>query len=214
MPQARVPLGPKLLHYITLLFRIHFPDYVIIFYNTELVSNCFLGYVISYVVTSIPYKHPYKHRITLQSMVHAKVWKSGKEELLRPRGAAPSCLQSIQMCTTSGLSPNISSPSWIATNACIAFRKGVHTNWKTCWNECAAIVVVALHQRYLNQLRSPDPVKTAITKGLLDKIRTLKVKILTLKATHMDIERHLHRTNTARRSNAWIHRDPTLQELN
>ena len=46
-----VPLGPKLLHYITLLFRIIFPDYVIIFYITELVSNYFLGYVISGVVS-------------------------------------------------------------------------------------------------------------------------------------------------------------------
>ena len=42
-----IPLGPKLLHYIALLFRIHFPDYVIIFYITELVSKYFLGYVIS-----------------------------------------------------------------------------------------------------------------------------------------------------------------------
>ena len=45
-----VPLGPKLLHYITLLFRIIFPDYVIILYITESVSNYFPGYVISYVV--------------------------------------------------------------------------------------------------------------------------------------------------------------------
>ena len=36
-----LPLGPKLLHYITLLFRIHFPDYVIIFYITELVLKLF-----------------------------------------------------------------------------------------------------------------------------------------------------------------------------
>ena len=43
-------LGPKLLHYITLLFRINLPDYVIIFYITELVLNYFLGYVISCVV--------------------------------------------------------------------------------------------------------------------------------------------------------------------
>ena len=47
---SELPLGPKLLHYITLLFRINFPDYVIIFYITELVSNYFLGYVISCVV--------------------------------------------------------------------------------------------------------------------------------------------------------------------
>ena len=45
-----IPLRPKLLHYITLLFRINFPDYVRLFYFTELVSNYFLGYVISYVV--------------------------------------------------------------------------------------------------------------------------------------------------------------------
>ena len=42
--------GPKLLHYITLLFRIHFPDYVIILYITEQFSNYFLGYVICCVV--------------------------------------------------------------------------------------------------------------------------------------------------------------------
>ena len=48
--QYKIPLGPKLLHYITLLFRINFPDYVIIFYIAELVSNYFLGYVISCVV--------------------------------------------------------------------------------------------------------------------------------------------------------------------
>ena len=47
----QVPLGPKLLHYIMLLFRINFLDYVIILYITELVSNYFLGYVISCVVT-------------------------------------------------------------------------------------------------------------------------------------------------------------------
>ena len=47
----RIPLGPKLLHYITLLFRINFPDYVMIFYITELVSNYFLGDVISGVVS-------------------------------------------------------------------------------------------------------------------------------------------------------------------
>ena len=46
-----IPLGPKLLHYITLLLRINFPDYVIILYITELVSNYFLGYVICCVVT-------------------------------------------------------------------------------------------------------------------------------------------------------------------
>ena len=46
-----IPLGPKLLHYITLLFRINFPDYVIIFYITELVLNYFLNYVISCVVS-------------------------------------------------------------------------------------------------------------------------------------------------------------------
>ena len=34
-----LPLGPKLLHYITLLFRIEFPDYVITLYITDLVSN-------------------------------------------------------------------------------------------------------------------------------------------------------------------------------
>ena len=39
-----LPLGPQLLHYITLLFRINFPDYVIILYITELVLNYFLGY--------------------------------------------------------------------------------------------------------------------------------------------------------------------------
>ena len=32
-------LGPKVLHYITLLFRIDFPDYVIILYITDLVPN-------------------------------------------------------------------------------------------------------------------------------------------------------------------------------
>ena len=46
-----LPLGPKLSHYITLLFRINFPGHVITFYIAELVSNCFLGYVISCVVT-------------------------------------------------------------------------------------------------------------------------------------------------------------------
>ena len=46
-----IPLGPKLLHYIALLFRINFPDYVIILYMTELVSNYFLGYVICCLVT-------------------------------------------------------------------------------------------------------------------------------------------------------------------
>ena len=46
-----VPLGPKLLHYITLLFRIKFPDYEIIVYIAELVSNYFLGYAISCIVT-------------------------------------------------------------------------------------------------------------------------------------------------------------------
>ena len=46
-----VPLGPKCLYYITLVFRINFPDYVIILYITELVSNYFLGYVICCVVT-------------------------------------------------------------------------------------------------------------------------------------------------------------------
>ena len=46
-----IPLGPKSLHYITLLFRINFPNYVIILYIAELVSNYFLGYVISRVVT-------------------------------------------------------------------------------------------------------------------------------------------------------------------
>ena len=44
-------LGTKLLHYIALLFGIHFPDSVIIFHRAELVSNYFLGYVISCVVT-------------------------------------------------------------------------------------------------------------------------------------------------------------------
>ena len=48
---SQLPLGPKLLHYITLLFRINFPDYVIIFYITELVLNSFLDYVISGVVS-------------------------------------------------------------------------------------------------------------------------------------------------------------------
>ena len=38
-PNKEIPLGPKLLHYITLLFRINFPDYVTILYITELVSN-------------------------------------------------------------------------------------------------------------------------------------------------------------------------------
>ena len=47
---GELPLGPKLLHYITLFFRINFPDYVIFVYITELVSNYFLGYVISCVV--------------------------------------------------------------------------------------------------------------------------------------------------------------------
>ena len=42
--------GPKLLHYITLLFRIIIPDYVIIFYITESVPNYFSGFVISSVV--------------------------------------------------------------------------------------------------------------------------------------------------------------------
>ena len=46
-----LPLGPKLLHYITLFFQINFPDYVIIFYITELVSSYFLGDIISCVVT-------------------------------------------------------------------------------------------------------------------------------------------------------------------
>ena len=41
----------KVLHYITLLFWINFPDYVIIFHITDLVLNYFLGYVISCVVT-------------------------------------------------------------------------------------------------------------------------------------------------------------------
>ena len=49
--RAGVPLGPKLVHYVTLLFRNNFPDYVVIYYITELVSNCLLGYVISCVVT-------------------------------------------------------------------------------------------------------------------------------------------------------------------
>ena len=46
-----INLGPKLLHYITLLFRNNIPDYVIIFYVTELVLNSFLDYVISGVVS-------------------------------------------------------------------------------------------------------------------------------------------------------------------
>ena len=45
-----MPLGPRLLHYITLLFQSSFPDYVIFLYITELVSKYFLGYVISGVV--------------------------------------------------------------------------------------------------------------------------------------------------------------------
>ena len=51
---AKLPFGPKLLHYITLLFRIIFPDYVKFFTELkkiELVSNYFLGCVISCVVT-------------------------------------------------------------------------------------------------------------------------------------------------------------------
>ena len=51
--QGELPLGPKLLHYITLLFRINFLDYVILFYITELVSKYFLGYVISCVVFKV-----------------------------------------------------------------------------------------------------------------------------------------------------------------
>ena len=45
-----VPLRPKLLHYIPLVFRIDFPNYVINLYITELVSDYFLGHVISGVV--------------------------------------------------------------------------------------------------------------------------------------------------------------------
>ena len=47
---SSLPLGPKLLHHITLFFRINFPDYVISLYITESVSNYFLGHVISCVV--------------------------------------------------------------------------------------------------------------------------------------------------------------------
>ena len=48
--QKPLPLEPNLLHYITFLFRIHFSDYVIIAYITELVSNYLSGYLISCVV--------------------------------------------------------------------------------------------------------------------------------------------------------------------
>ena len=39
-------MGPKLFHYITLLFRMSFSDYVLILCIAELVLNYFLGYVI------------------------------------------------------------------------------------------------------------------------------------------------------------------------
>ena len=44
--KSTMPLGPELVHFMSLLFRINFPDYVAIFHITELVSNCFLGFVI------------------------------------------------------------------------------------------------------------------------------------------------------------------------
>ena len=47
----KIPLGPKLLHYIMLLFRIDFTDYVIVFYITELVLNHLFDCVIFCVVT-------------------------------------------------------------------------------------------------------------------------------------------------------------------
>ena len=52
MPKSveSIPLGPKLLHHITLSFRIDFPDDAIILYIAEFVSNSFLDYVISCVV--------------------------------------------------------------------------------------------------------------------------------------------------------------------
>ena len=45
-----IPLGPKLLHYITLCFRINLPDHVINVYIAELVSTYFPSYVLSCVV--------------------------------------------------------------------------------------------------------------------------------------------------------------------
>ena len=47
---VKSPLGPKLLHYITLLSRITLPDHVVILYIAELVLNYFLRYVISCAV--------------------------------------------------------------------------------------------------------------------------------------------------------------------
>ena len=49
-PSWLEPLGPKLLHYITLFFSINFPDYVVSVYIAELVSNYFSSYVMSCVV--------------------------------------------------------------------------------------------------------------------------------------------------------------------
>ena len=44
-------IGAKIFsHYRTLLFQMNFPDYVLTLYIAELVSNYFLGYVISCVV--------------------------------------------------------------------------------------------------------------------------------------------------------------------
>ena len=55
-PQSRyaVPLGPKLLHYITLSLWINFPDSVIIICITKVVSKYFLGFVILALLQSIP----------------------------------------------------------------------------------------------------------------------------------------------------------------
>ena len=48
MHTSEIPLGPKLLHYT--FSRINFPDYVIIFYITELVSKSFPSYIMSCVI--------------------------------------------------------------------------------------------------------------------------------------------------------------------